>query len=388
MPYPKQVPAVEKVLRLLEVLAAAPDGLTAGELEQSLQISRSSLFALLNTLKARQYIEQTDNRGPYRIGPALYALAPAHLRELDALIEAFHSTPDLDSIPETLALTRLDGDETVVVARQDSPRPVRVVLELGQRRPAASTADGLVLLAAQPHSAPPELQPVLGKVRRRGYARTADDETINLAVPVCPDGYHPVAALLMAAPAFRGRPGQAVLLTLRQMAGQLSYRLGATVYRPYGHPPTKTVEPTTELSPPELEEFLRRSHGARLACVRPDGAPHVVPLWYEWDGTYVWITASAGANWKSYIRQNPWVSLTIDEPWPPLRRVLIVGRAEPVADEAVPGGIAGLRERLEARYLGQRRLQNETEEGADWEAFRIVPQKIIGRRGLGGGKKS
>ena len=35
---------------------------------------------------------------------------------------------------------------------------------------------------------------------------------------------------------------------------------------------------------PDVEEFLRGAQVAALSTVRPDGRPHVVPVWYEWDG--------------------------------------------------------------------------------------------------------
>src|SRR5690606_35040806 len=93
------------------------------------------------------------------------------------------------------------------------------------------------------------------------------------------------------------------------------------------------------------------------ACVRQDGTPHVLPLWYEWDGEQVWLVASPGAQWKEYVTagaaESSRVSLTIDEPWPPLRRAFIVGEAQIVPASETPGGLQGLRQRLAVRYLGR-----------------------------------
>ena len=391
MTYAKQVPAAERVLRLLEVLTGAPAGLSAGELEDTLQISRSSLFALLNTLKARNYIEQSDNRGRYRVGPALYALLPAQHQELSRLIEAFQADPDIGLMTETVALARLDGPETVIIAQQESNRPVRAILRVGQRRPAHTTAEGLVLLAGLPpgaieRSLPQQadgLAATLRRVQTEGLAQTGGEETAEVAAPICPDGYQPTVALLISAPAFRWQPTNNLLQSLRSAAARLSFRLGAPVYQPYGQAAIDPVGPTTALDSDETSEFLNGAWGARLACVRKDGSPHVVPLWYEWDGHCFWVTASPSANWGEYIRENSWVSLTIDEPWPPLRRALIVGHTEPVADETIPGGIAGLRRRLAARYLGRGTAATESSGQCGWQAFKIIPQKIIGQRGLG-----
>ncbi len=384
MPYAKQVPAAERVLRLLETLAAAPEGLSAGELEETLQFSRSSLFALLNTLKARNYIEQSDSRSRYRLGPALYALLPAQRPDLAPLLDAFQVDADITRLDETVALTRLDGAETIVIAQRESAQPVRVVLRVGQRRPAQSTADGRVLLTGlPPDTLSPKLTTVAAQIYQLGYAQTRHDDIAEIAYPICPDGYKPGAALLVSLPAYRWQPAETLFQTLRHTAARLSYRLGAPVYQPYGQSAIKSVESTTLLSPVDLADFLRGAWGARLACIRPDGAPHVVPLWYEWDGQHFWVTASPAANWSLYIRQNPWVSITIDEPWPPLRRALIVGQAQPAAEADIPGGIAGLRQRLTHRYLGRGASLGPTNSQGQWQAFKIEPQKITGQQGLG-----
>lgn len=384
MTYIKQVPAAERTLKLLEILAAAPQGLSAGELAERMEITRSSLFALLNTLKARHYLEQTETRR-YRPGPALFQLLPARQRTRQTLIDAFLADAELNLLPETLSLTQLEGTDTVVIAQQESRRPVRAVLPVGQRRPAFANADGRVLLAGLPAEAaaavPGDVADGFPAIRRRGLAQTRTDELVELACPICPDGYRPDTALLLTVPAFRWHDDEATERTLQQAAARLSYRLGAAVYQPYGQALSPAIEPTSPLAPTELAHFLKGAWGGRLACVRPDGAPHVVPLWYEWDGVSIWLTASPSAAWGDYIRANREVALTIDEPWPPLRRVLIFGEAQPVTEAAISGGVAGLRARLVARYLGQQAAAAPVEfEG--WTAFKIAPKKIIGQQGL------
>lgn len=393
MNYSHQVPAAERTLDVLEALAAAPAGLSAAELLEQLQLSRSALFALLNTLKTRRYVEQLDQRGRYRLGPALWTLLPGRQSGLETLIETFYTQTDLATLPETVALAWLDSTETVIIAQIESRRPVRAVFQPGERRPAQTTAAGLVLLAGLRRGvvehllaeASAALEAVLLRVQKEGWAVTETEETVELACPVCPDGTQPTAALLLNIPTCRYRPeADNLIKPLRQGAAQLSYRLGAPVYQPYGWSVGEPLGPTTLITPVELEQFLQGAWGARLACLRQDGVPHVIPLWYEWDGRFVWVTASPDAYWKAYVRDNNRVSLTIDEPWPPLRRVLITGRIEPVTEGEIRGGLAGLRRRLAGRYLGKGADTETTlQQSAGWEAFRLTPDKITGQRGLG-----
>ncbi len=390
MPYTQNVPAAERTLRLLETVAAAPQGLSAGELEAELNISRSSLFALLNTLKTRNYIEQTDNRGRYRAGPALLALAPTRQRGLAALLEAFYADTELGLFNETVALAQADGPDTVIVALHESKQTVRVVQEIGQRYPARATAAGHVLLAGlagksfhvQEQDNDVDLPSQLSQTRQEAIAQLHHPDRVELACPVCPDGQQVAAALSLSLPAFRWQPDLNLPQTLRAAAARLSYRLGASIYQPYGQTQPDTLGPTTPLQSKEIDAFLQQAWGARLACIRSDGTPHVVPLWYEWNGQHFWITASGNVSWAHYVRENAAVSLTVDEPWPPLRRVLVNGRARPMADEAINGGITGLRQRLVSRYLGQNTAPGSLSQ-VDWQAFCITPKKIIGQRGLG-----
>lgn len=394
MSYAKQVPAAARTLRLLEALAAASDGLTAAELVERLHVSRSSLFALLNTLKTHGYVTRDEPRGRYQIGPALWALMPGRQHGLGPLIEAFQTDVELSTIPETVALAWLDGADTVIMAQRESQQTVRAVFRPGERRPAHATAAGLILLAGLPpcsaetllnHRAR-DVTPVLTRIRRTAWAESRQGDTLELAAPICLDGVQPNAALLFYLPAFRLPDASVAALTppLRQAAARLSYRLGAPVYQPYGWACGEPLGPKTPLAADDVEQFLQGPWSARLACVRRDGAPHVVPLWYEWASGCLWIAASPDAYWKTYIAGGKQVSLTVDEPWPPLRRALIAGRAEPVSSEAVPGGLAGLRQRLAVRYLGQgAEARAEFQQIEGWQAFRIVPHKITGLQGLG-----
>jgi DNA-binding IclR family transcriptional regulator len=394
MSYSKHVPAAERTLRLLEVLAVGANGLTAAELIDRLQLSRSSLFALLNTLKARHYVEQDDHHGRYRLGPALWALLPGRQHGLGPLIEAFQNDVEIGMMTETVALAWLDGSETVTIAQRESQQPVRAVLRPGERRPAAETAAGLTLLAGLPSDTidthltrqAQDLSPILSQIQETGWHESRHVETVELAAPVCVDGIQPVAALLLTIPAFRASSElvEALGHPLRQAAARLSYRMGAPVYQPYGWASTEPLGPKTPLRHADVEQFLQGPWSARLACVRRDGAPHVIPLWYEWSNQCMWITASPDAYWKTFVSEGEQVSLTVDEPWPPLRRALITGHAEPVASADVPGGLVGLRRRLATRYLGQgAEHRSEFRRIKGWQAFRIVPHKITGLQGLG-----
>ncbi len=386
MDYSKQVPAAERTLNILEALSGAPDGLSATELLARLDdVSRSGLFALLNTLKARSYIEQNDSRGKYQLGPALWALLPQQSLGLEPLITAFTTEMTQIDLPETAVLLWLNRNETVLLAQHEGAQRVRAVYRLGQREAAEASPGGRLLLASLPDSVAQQTA-VFNQIRQEGAATQETAETLDIACPICADGVQPVAALQVSAPIFRSSPETIAHLKqqVQQAAARISFRLGAAVYQPYGWAVGEPLGPNRALSQAEIEQFLQGPWSARLACVRADGTPHVLPLWYEWDGRSFWLAASPGAQWKQVVAETGHVSLTIDEPWPPLRRAFVVGAAKVVAASEVPGGLASLRQRLAVRYLGQGADQQpELCQIDGWHAVQITPQRISGQQGLG-----
>jgi hypothetical protein len=92
-----------------------------------------------------------------------------------------------------------------------------------------------------------------------------------------------------------------------------------TADRPAG--PATGAEPGP-LTAAELEEFFRRPLVARLASVRPDGAPYVVPLWFEWDETdgSFWFVIREKARFMPNIMHEPRGCLSIAADTPPYSR--------------------------------------------------------------------
>ncbi|MCS6909740.1 MAG: helix-turn-helix domain-containing protein [Anaerolineales bacterium] len=363
-------PAVERALSLLEAVREQPRGVTLADLLARLDISRSSLFVLLNTLKALGYLEQTEKRGRYRAGPRLLAwqsgASPLPAAEL---LPAFFQEAEALHPEETLALfAATPGGEAWLLGQVEGRREVRSVFEVGQRLP--------------PSSAPGRLfqSPLLAEIPAQGYAVTRRGDAVDVAFPVCRDGVSPIAALVWSLPAFRWNEVEAPksLSPVREMAARLSYRLGALHYSPWQTGSAETQE-TLPLDKAQMTALLRAPWTARLACVRPDGAPHVVPVWHEWDGEAFHVPAWKGSRWGEYLRLNPQVSLTVDEPFLPLRRVSAKGIAQPEFDAGDPR-LKHLLKRLSRRYLG-RSLAASLALPVE-RSFLIVPSSLKGWQGL------
>lgn len=364
------VPTAERTLRLIELLLDHPDGLSPQELLPHLDLSRSSLFPLLRTLKALGYIEQAERRGRYRAGPRLETWRTAPAPGAKDLVTAFFQEAARLALPETVALAVTSEDGPLLLVQAEGSQQVR-----------SAFTPGRVYARLQPAlqaSPPPE-------VRANGYSLSQPGDAIELALPVCRDGARPDAVVVLSAPRFRWEPAHLLsvfLPELRAMAARLSYALGAPIYSPYHHQPETYIQTTTPLSAEQITAFLQGPWAARLACVRPDGRPHVIPVWQEWNGACFHVIAWQGSQWSEYLLKNPSVSLTVDEPWAPLRRVVVQGQAVALDPQDAGMDTAGLLQRLARRYLGR---AYPAQANRVQRAFRIEPHYLRGWQGLPGG---
>ena len=142
----------------------------------------------------------------------------------------------------------------------------------------------------------------------------------------------------------------------------------------------------------EIDEFLAGPWLARLACLRPDGWPYVVPAWYHWDGEAFWLVARKRSEWAHYIAADPRVSLVVDEPDPPIRKVICEGHGEIVEEGVGPYLANGEKsiwnrigeEHTGPRYLGERAAEYRGSVNVEpcW-TIRIVADKLTTWQGFG-----
>lgn len=79
------------------------------------------------------------------------------------------------------------------------------------------------------------------------------------------------------------------------------------------------------------EQRLRDSRNYWLATVRPDGRPHVMPVWAVWDAGRLWFSSSLGSRKIRNLRAEPRCTVTTEDAAAP---VVVDGVAEIVTDPA------------------------------------------------------
>ncbi len=246
--------SVARVLRLLDALAAHPDGVSLSALAQAMGAPKTSLLGLLRGLAEEDFALQRD--GLWHLGAEAMGLARAILAAApqDALRAA--ARPVLERLAEAtgetamLALLAPDRRAMVYAEKVESRTALRFAATVGDRRPIHCTASGRVMLAFMPAPWPEQflrhtsltapspssvtdrraLRRIVAEARVAGFAVTLGEATegvVGMAAPVYDATGAVVSALVLAGPLARVQPRLIGLSRLlREAARDLSRTQG------------------------------------------------------------------------------------------------------------------------------------------------------------------
>ena len=149
------VQSLGRAFDLMELLAAAGDGLTLSALAAGSGLPAPTIHRLMATLIQSGYARRLPSRR-YALGPRLIHLGERASRVLSAVAMPYH-TGLVDEIGETANLAVLDDDRVVYAAQAPSRHSMRMFTEVGRRVRLHCTGVGKVLLAQLPADAAREL---------------------------------------------------------------------------------------------------------------------------------------------------------------------------------------------------------------------------------------
>ncbi len=243
------VQSVGRAITILEALARSGE-LGVTEVAGELDVHKSTAFRLMSTLEGRGLIEQTDERGKYRLGVGLLRLAGATTARLDVVQEARPICRALAaSTGETVNVAVLSESSALYLDQVAGSSTLQPHNWVGQHIPLHATSNGKVLLSGLGEE---ELDEVLGSlpaytdltitkrsalrgeldvVREQGHAVAVDELEVGLtavAAPVRNAHGDVIASLSVSGPTFRldeARLSTAIPL-LEQAAAEISHRLG------------------------------------------------------------------------------------------------------------------------------------------------------------------
>lgn len=132
----------------------------------------------------------------------------------------------------------------------------------------------------------------------------------------------------------------------------------------------------TEDPAARADGFLRTEPVVWLSTVCPDGRPHLVPIWFWWDGTALLIASKPNARKIANLRANPSCMLAVGDAAADFDVALIEARAELTS---IP-----TRALLDAGLFGKYRdkmlaigLQRDEFEATYCQVIRITPNRCL-----------
>jgi hypothetical protein len=129
----------------------------------------------------------------------------------------------------------------------------------------------------------------------------------------------------------------------------------------------------------EVDEFLAAERTCRVATAGLDGRPHVVPLWFVWDGTSLWLSSVVRSQRWTDLMRDPRVAVVIDAgvEYTELRGVELSGEVVPAGAAprtATPDALLAEPEQLFAeKYTGGVAIPPDGRHA--W--LRLTPEKLV-----------
>lgn len=142
------VPGLERGLRILQAFTPERPERAAGDIARDLDVPRSTVFRLIQTLEGMGFLIRGEGNRTYRLGPAVLSIGFSYLSSLE-LPEV--ARPELEALRDDTGVSShlgiRDGDEVVYLLRCAGRSALASNIRVGSRIKAHGASMGRVMLA-------------------------------------------------------------------------------------------------------------------------------------------------------------------------------------------------------------------------------------------------
>ncbi|GAB2863388.1 IclR family transcriptional regulator [Actinocorallia aurea] len=148
---PSGTETAARVADVLLLFVGGPQYLGVSAISRELGLSKAVVHRILQSLVSREMLQTDEGVAGYRLGPAAVALGASALSRFEARTVALPVLRRLrDATGETTTLSGLVGDDRVYLTQFESPREVKMTVEVGRRFPLHAGSSGKAILAFLP----------------------------------------------------------------------------------------------------------------------------------------------------------------------------------------------------------------------------------------------
>ncbi len=234
------VRSVERALDILDSFSPGRLELSLTDISKHINLAMSTTARLVTTLEKRGYLWRNGDTQRYTLGPRLSEVGALGFASVDIRNLALPFMRELNAIyDEGVSVYVIRNDERVCVECVESTRPLRRVINVGDRLPLTRGAAGRVLLASLPKERrdvflerdPFTSDESLNELRRSGYAVSLgerEEGVTSIAAPIQDARHEVVAALSMSGPSvrFEGPGFEEKVARVKKYAELISEALG------------------------------------------------------------------------------------------------------------------------------------------------------------------
>jgi PPOX class probable F420-dependent enzyme len=123
-----------------------------------------------------------------------------------------------------------------------------------------------------------------------------------------------------------------------------------------------------------IDHRLRTDPIIWLTSTRPDGRPHLAPVWFLWDGATILIFSLPHTQKVRNLRQNPAVMLALDSACHGNEIIMLQGRATVLDDPSVRATLPAFAD----KYAPLRQSTPEVWADRFAQPIRIEPTRVVG----------
>lgn len=145
------VKVILKAMEILKCFTAKKTEWTANEIAVRLDMNRTTVYRILNTLSTGGFVQFSPASGKYSLGTTMLGLGIAFYNNMDIRSAAGEVLKNLAAkTKESVQLTIWHNDRVTVLDQWESPHEIKVSVPIGASLPAFCTATGKIFLASLP----------------------------------------------------------------------------------------------------------------------------------------------------------------------------------------------------------------------------------------------
>ena len=249
---PENLSSTEKALKILKAFTPQNHEMGTLELSRKIGIHKSTVSRLLQVLASNEFLQQNPETKKYLLGKAAAEIGHAVINSLnnDLVNIARPFLVELsEQVNESVALEQLSGTNIILASHVEGRRHIRFSFSPGEQLPINVAAGAKAILAFCPAEfvdncmkkkfvrfnertivSKKKYREILKQVYQTGIAYDRGEryeDTFAIATPIFNHSGAPVAAVVVAGPAFRmvSEFLDAAIAPLKNAAAQISQRL-------------------------------------------------------------------------------------------------------------------------------------------------------------------